>query len=246
MGHKDADPFLNPVDWKNMNLLDYPKVVKTPMDLGSVKQKLERGDYSSAKEFRHDTTLVWTNCMTYNADGSDYYLIAANLKKVFEEKYAKMIREDEEPKDPARPPTLVDKKMCCQNIYNISAEDLGKVVQILDQRCEVSGRACASGAVVCVVCVCDVCVTWPGARAPTTTICYSTERGAVLRGRSLTGDASTIFLHFDLRGSRAPRPARLLCGPALAAPPHASRARFTPPFLPAAAVVHQEDRPRGH
>ena len=153
MGHKDADPFLNPVDWKNMNLLDYPKVVKTPMDLGSVKQKLERGDYSSAKEFRHDTTLVWTNCMTYNADGSDYYLIAANLKKVFEEKYAKMIREDEEPKDPARPPTLVDKKMCCQNIYNISAEDLGKVVQILDQRCEVSGRACASGAVVCVVCV---------------------------------------------------------------------------------------------
>lgn len=47
-----------------------------------------------------------------------------------------MIREDDEPQDVARPPTLVDKKMFSQNIYNISAEDLGKVVQILDQRCE--------------------------------------------------------------------------------------------------------------
>ena len=107
------------------------------MDLGTVKAKLERGDYSSAKEFRHDTNLVWTNCMTYNADGSEYYMIASTLKKVFEEKYAKAIHDDEELQDFARPPTLVDKKMCCQNIYNISAEDLGKVVQILDQRCEV-------------------------------------------------------------------------------------------------------------
>jgi hypothetical protein len=73
---------------------------------------------------------------------------------VFEEKYAKLIREDElEPKDPSRPPTLVDKKMCCQNIYNISAEDLGKVVQILDQRCEVRGAAAAAAARRC-VCVC--------------------------------------------------------------------------------------------
>ena len=136
-----AEPFLKPVDWKAWGLEDYPKVVKTPMDLGTVKAKLEKGDYSSAKEFRHDTNLVWTNCMTYNADGSDYYMLASTLKKIFEEKYAKTINEDEEPVDMARPPTLVDKKMACQNIYNINAEDLGKVVQILDQRCEVSGRA---------------------------------------------------------------------------------------------------------
>ena len=31
--------------------------------------------------------------MTYNADGSEYYNIAANLKKIFEERYAKMVRE---------------------------------------------------------------------------------------------------------------------------------------------------------
>jgi len=38
--------------------------------------------------------------------------------------------------DAARPPTLLDKKMFSQNIYNISSEDLGRVVQLLDQRCD--------------------------------------------------------------------------------------------------------------
>lgn len=130
-------PFLEPVNWKEWGLLDYPKVIKTPMDLGTVRTRLESGAYASPKEFRHDTNLVWTNCMTYNADGSEFYLLANSLKKVFDEKYAKIIREDDELMDLARPATLVDKKMFAQNIYNISAEDLGKVVQLLDQRCEV-------------------------------------------------------------------------------------------------------------
>lgn len=33
----NADPFLNPVEWKQWGLLDYPKVIKTPMDLNTVK-----------------------------------------------------------------------------------------------------------------------------------------------------------------------------------------------------------------
>ena len=64
--------------------------------------------------------------------------MASALKKIFEERYAKTVKEEEEagPVDNARPPTLVDKKMFAQNLYNISSEDLGKVVQLLDQRCE--------------------------------------------------------------------------------------------------------------
>ena len=27
-------------------------------------------------------------------DGSDYYIVASNLKKIFEEKYAKMVKDD--------------------------------------------------------------------------------------------------------------------------------------------------------
>jgi hypothetical protein len=93
------------------------------------------------------------NCMTYNADGSDYYMIAANLKKIFEEKYSKMVKDESDEPDISRPPTLVDKKMFSQNIYNISAEDLGRMIQILDQRCEVSVCDCLSAGVhVCRYC----------------------------------------------------------------------------------------------
>jgi hypothetical protein len=125
------------VNWKEWGLLDYPKVVKTPMDLGTVKKKLEGGAYAHPREFKHDVCLVFTNCMTYNADGSEYFNMASSLKKIFEERYAKTVKDEEEgPPDNARPPTLVDKKMFSQNLYNISSEDLGKVVQLLDQRCE--------------------------------------------------------------------------------------------------------------
>lgn len=43
---------------------------------------------------------------------------------------------DDAAPESVRQPTLVDKKMLSQNIYNISSEDLGRVVQMLDQRCE--------------------------------------------------------------------------------------------------------------
>ena len=66
-GALPAGPFLEPVQWKEWGLLDYPKVVKNPMDLGTVKRKLDAGQYTHPKEFKHDVSLVWINCMTYNA-----------------------------------------------------------------------------------------------------------------------------------------------------------------------------------
>jgi hypothetical protein len=35
--HKDSGPFVEPVNWKEWGLLDYPKIIKTPMDLNLVK-----------------------------------------------------------------------------------------------------------------------------------------------------------------------------------------------------------------
>jgi len=32
--------------------------------------------------------------MTYNADGSEYFLIAANLKKITDERYSKAIKDE--------------------------------------------------------------------------------------------------------------------------------------------------------
>jgi hypothetical protein len=73
--------FLEPVDWKGLGLTDYPQIVKHPMDLGTVASKLSGGEYENPDQFWNDVDLIWKNCMTYNADGSEVYLVAAALKE---------------------------------------------------------------------------------------------------------------------------------------------------------------------
>lgn len=50
---------------------DYYKVVKTPMDYGSMKLKLTNGEYRSAQQMQRDFLLVMQNCIKYNAPDSD-------------------------------------------------------------------------------------------------------------------------------------------------------------------------------
>ena len=38
-----AEPFLEPVRWKEWGLEDYPKVIKNPMDLGTVAVRARMG-----------------------------------------------------------------------------------------------------------------------------------------------------------------------------------------------------------
>ena len=77
----------------NIQLYDYPKIITKMMDLGTVKKKLEKGKYSDAAECADDVRLVWKNCMTYNADGSDFHRLADSYNKRFEERYQKLIDE---------------------------------------------------------------------------------------------------------------------------------------------------------
>jgi len=41
-----------PVDHKALQLHDYPKVVKKPMDLGTIQEKLLNGQYDTLREVR--------------------------------------------------------------------------------------------------------------------------------------------------------------------------------------------------
>ena len=63
------------------------------MDLGTVKRKLDGGKYKTAAECAEDIRQVWTNCKTYNADGSDFYLLAEAFSKRFEDRYRKIRAE---------------------------------------------------------------------------------------------------------------------------------------------------------
>ncbi len=54
-----------------MNLWDYPEIVKDPMDLGTIKKKIENDEYEAVEDIANDIRLVWSNCMLYNRDGSE-------------------------------------------------------------------------------------------------------------------------------------------------------------------------------
>ncbi|KAG6407241.1 hypothetical protein SASPL_130227 [Salvia splendens] len=67
---------------------DYFKRIKNPMDLGTIKRKLERNMYSAAKEFADDMLLTFGNAMAYHPPSSEVYrnarLLDCNFRRRWE------------------------------------------------------------------------------------------------------------------------------------------------------------------
>lgn len=81
---KTSKVFREPVDWKALNLLDYPIHVKHPMDLHTIRTKLSSGAYKNKEEFANDVYLVWDNSARYNGPENKVTKTAAGLHKKFE------------------------------------------------------------------------------------------------------------------------------------------------------------------
>ncbi|KAL3509236.1 hypothetical protein ACH5RR_028637 [Cinchona calisaya] len=88
MKHKHAWVFNKPVDAVRLGLHDYFDIIKNPMDLGTVKSRLNKNWYKSPKEFAEDVRLTFQNAMTYNPNGQDVHVMAEELLNIFEEKWA--------------------------------------------------------------------------------------------------------------------------------------------------------------
>lgn len=88
--HSIAWPFYTPVDVVALGLSDYYDVIKYPMDLGTVKSKLETNQYSNSNEFAADVRLIFTNCYRYNSSEHDVVNMAKKLQEVFELSFAKI------------------------------------------------------------------------------------------------------------------------------------------------------------
>lgn len=93
LANQDCAPFSEPVDWRGLELFDYPKIISNMMDLGTIKRRLERGAYLNAHLVAEDVRLVWKNCMTYNLEGSDFWLLAKSYARRFEDRYRKVRQE---------------------------------------------------------------------------------------------------------------------------------------------------------
>ncbi|KAG0100029.1 hypothetical protein BGZ93_004620 [Podila epicladia] len=82
---KAATHFKNPVDPIAENIPHYFDIIKNPMDLSTIKAKLEDGKYSGLSAFEDDVKLMIANCYTFNQIGSYVYNEGQTLEGVFEE-----------------------------------------------------------------------------------------------------------------------------------------------------------------
>jgi len=134
--HKDAGAFLEPVDWKQLGIMDYPKIIKRPMDLGTIMKRLESGQYSSVQEVVADVDLVWGNAMTYNQDESFIYKMAADLKAYADRKMAPLSALARESSDVPHELTFEMKKQLNENAALLSSKDLYGMVGIVEDTCK--------------------------------------------------------------------------------------------------------------
>jgi hypothetical protein len=90
-----ADPFRLPVNHVHLGLKDYLRIVKQPMDLNSVKERIATGKYKTHEEFARDVRLVWKNAQLYNGPDSEIGVQAKRMSDMFEDMLDQAFQEVE-------------------------------------------------------------------------------------------------------------------------------------------------------
>uniref|UniRef100_A0A667WM63 Bromodomain, testis-specific n=1 Tax=Myripristis murdjan TaxID=586833 RepID=A0A667WM63_9TELE len=88
-----AWPFYTPVDADALGLHDYHDIIKQPMDLGTIRKKMDQRKYTNAQEFSADVRLMFSNCYKYNPPSHEIVFMARKLQDVFEARYSKIPEE---------------------------------------------------------------------------------------------------------------------------------------------------------
>jgi hypothetical protein len=89
-----AKLFRDPVDHVALNIPDYPSIITTPMDLGTVKKKIEERRYAHPGEVAEDVRLIWSNSRVYNGPLHVLTKQADKLSEIFELIWARSKLED--------------------------------------------------------------------------------------------------------------------------------------------------------
>ena len=138
---KHSYDFLAPVDYKALNILDYPKIITHPMDLGTVKKKLKNGEYKIFKDFMSDLDLIWNNCRTYNQDKSLIVKMANHCDKKMRQLIEKQFKSNKPKENSAKHRsenaslTFQEKNKLIQIIKEQSSEGLTQIVKIILKEC---------------------------------------------------------------------------------------------------------------
>jgi bromodomain-containing factor 1 len=83
-----AYPFMVPVDPVALNIPNYHKIIKKPMDFGTIQANLNASQYGSAKDFYNDANLVFQNCFKFNPNTDEVHKMGKMLEGIFNQTWA--------------------------------------------------------------------------------------------------------------------------------------------------------------
>ncbi|KAH6687717.1 hypothetical protein F5X68DRAFT_6213 [Plectosphaerella plurivora] len=83
-------PFREPVDPVKDQVPDYFERVTTPMDLMTIKGKMDANKYTNAEEFAEDVRTIFRNCYDYWTQNDPMWVACERFEKTFEEKFGLM------------------------------------------------------------------------------------------------------------------------------------------------------------
>eukprot|EP00917_Polyrhabdina_sp_WS-2016_P023197 GHVP01050219.1.p1 GENE.GHVP01050219.1~~GHVP01050219.1.p1 ORF type:complete len:884 (-),score=186.42 GHVP01050219.1:122-2773(-) len=69
----------------------YRDVIKEPMDFYTVEKKINEGFYTEQKDFQKDIDLIFDNCMSFNAEGTEYHSAAKRGQSSFRNYWSKVL-----------------------------------------------------------------------------------------------------------------------------------------------------------
>uniref|UniRef100_A0A8C1CNQ9 histone acetyltransferase n=1 Tax=Cyprinus carpio carpio TaxID=630221 RepID=A0A8C1CNQ9_CYPCA len=102
-------PFRQPVDPTLLGIPDYFDIVKNPIDLSTIKRKLDTGQYQEPWQYVDDIWLMFNNAWLYNRKTSRVYKYCSKLSEVFEQEID---------------PVMQSLGYCCGRKYEFSPQTL--------------------------------------------------------------------------------------------------------------------------
>lgn len=91
--HPHGWVFNSPVDPVELGLPDYFTVIKKPMDLGTIKKRLDNGIYHKLDTFQEEVNLTFQNAMLYNPEGSVVYNMANEMMQKFSGDFDNLMKQ---------------------------------------------------------------------------------------------------------------------------------------------------------
>ncbi|XP_075990448.1 CECR2 histone acetyl-lysine reader dikar isoform X2 [Anticarsia gemmatalis] len=95
--HDDAWPFMDPVEEEYAP--NYYAVIRRPMDLRKMEERLDTGYYTDFSMFKADFKLIVNNCRLYNGQDNEYTVMVDNLQAAFDrltERYIHRVSSSDE------------------------------------------------------------------------------------------------------------------------------------------------------